>query len=199
MIMIFLWIILAFVLLITFILLLRVRLVFDYHQKHTITLCILWFRFDGNQLINSFAGKSGKKKKNEKDRQIGRQQKNRKQKPTGDLLGFIEFLGHIASVLGSTLKDYLSKTRVCLKELCVSIGTDDAARTALLCSSAVQAANGLCAVLQRYSKFSFDSKNLNISPNFTSEESKFSIHLVLSSSIFHLIGVYLRANMRFFN
>ena len=197
--MIFLWIILALILLVVFVLLLRVRLIFDFHEKATITIQILWFRFDANQLIDKFLTKDNS---NTQDTNVKQSksavQKKRNNRP-GDLLGFIEFLLHIADVLSGALKDYLSKTKVYLKELHVSIGTDDAARTALACSGAVQAANGLCAVLQHYSKFRCDPDNLSISPDFLSDKSKFSLHLTLSSTIVHLIGVYLRANMRFFD
>lgn len=197
--MIFLWVLLALILLIAFVLLLRVRFIFDFHEKPTITIRILWFRFDANQLINKFLSKDETKSQNTKAKQKKSPEQEKTNKRSGDLLGFIEFLLHIADVLGGALKDYLSKTDVYLKELHVSIGTDDAARTALACSGAVQAANGLCAVLQHYSKFSCDSDHLSISPDFLSDKSKFSLHLVLTSTVVHLIGVYLRANMRFFD
>ena len=197
--MIFLWIILALILLIAFVLLLRVRLIFDFHGKPTITIQILWFRLNANQLINKFLTEDETKSRNTKAKQKKSADREKQNNRSADLFGFIEFLLHIADVLGGALKDYLSKTNVYLKELHVSIGTDDAARTALACSGAIQAANGLCAALQHYSNFSCDSDHLSISPDFLSEKSKFSLHLVLSSTVVHLIGVYLRANMRFFD
>ena len=84
-----------------------------------------------------------------------------------------------------------------LKELHVSIGTDDAAKTALLCGSAIQGANVLCALLQRFSNFRFDNRNLSISPNFTEEKTKLSIDLDLSTRVFDIIVVILRAYFRF--
>lgn len=197
--MILLWILLTLLLFVAFILFFRIHLIFDFHEKPRIVIRFLCFRIDGNQLINMFRAKEKTKDKSTKPKQKNPPEISKKSKGSGDLLGFVDFLLHIASVLGGSMKDYLSRTKVHLKELHVSIGTDDAARTALLCSSAIQAANGLCAVLQHYSKFTCDNKNLSISPDFLSDKSKCSLHLVLSSTIIHLIGVYLRANMRFFN
>ena len=197
--MIVFWILLALLLFISFVLFLRIHLIFDFHEKPKVAIRVLCFRIDGNELISKFLSQDDKNGKNAKAKKKNAPEKSKSSRGSGDLLGFVDFLLHVASVLGGTLKDYFSNTKVHLKELHISIGTDDAARTALLCSSAVQAANGLCAVLQHYSKFTCDNKNLSISPDFLSDKSKFSLRLVLSSTVIHLIGVYLRANMRFFN
>ena len=197
--MIFLWILLGFLLLVILTCLLPVRLIFDYHCTPRITLKILFFSFDGIDLVKRFLSKDKKEDdKLKNDKQAEKSQKSQ-QKKSGDLLGFVEFLLHVTDVFTATLGDFFSKARVNLKELHVSLGTDDAAKTAMLSCSVIQAANALCAVLQRYSHFRWNSNNLSISPNFTSDKSKFALNLVISSSLIHILAVFLRANMRFFD
>lgn len=197
--MIFLWILLGFLLLVILTCLLPVRLIFDYHCTPRITLKILFFSFDGIDFVKRFLSKDKKEDdKLKNDKQAEKSQKSQ-QKKSGDLLGFVEFLLHVTDVFTATLGDFFSKARVNLKELHVSLGTDDAAKTAMLSCNVIQAANALCAVLQRYSHFRWNSNNLSISPNFTSDKSKFALNLVISSSLIHIFAVFLRANMRFFD
>lgn len=195
--MIFLWIFLVLVAIVLFLLLLPINLVFDFHENAQVYLRILWIRLDSKKFIDSFFSEKQNKDSGLKPKRAKSSEKGRKKSPY-DLMGFAEFLIHITGVLGSTLRDFFSKSKVHLKELQVSVGTDDAAKTALLCSTVIQAANGLCALLYENSHLVCDSDHLSISPDFTSESSRFSLHLVLSCPVIHLIGVYLRANIRFF-
>ena len=181
-----------------FVLLLPIHLIFDFRKEARIRLRVLFFTFEGEKIRKGFLTSEDKKSKKEVTKKAKPVEKQKKSKRPTDLLGFAEFLVHIASVLGGALKDFLSKSKVNLKELYVSIGTDDAARTALLCSGVIQAANGLFALLQQHSNFVWNQEKLSITPDFLSDKSKVSLHLDLSSSVYHLIGVYLRANIRFF-
>ena len=197
--MIFLWILLIVALLIAAILTMRVNLIFDFREKQSVYLRILFFRFDSNRFIDRFLSNDKKSGTNASEEINKKQENTMKKNKSSDPSDFIDFLFHLTEVIGSALQDLFSRAKVDLKELHVLIGTEDAANTALLCSSAAQAANGLCAVLQHFSRFRCNSKNLSISPNFTSAESNFSLHLVLSCPVIHLVGVYLRANSQFFN
>ncbi len=197
--MIVLWILLAVAILLVLLAFLHIYLIFDYHTEPKITLRVLCFRFDGIDFVKKFLMKDRKDAGLPEKEPQKSQNQSQKKNASGDMLGFVEFLLHLTEVIHSTVNDFFSKAIVNLKELHISLGTDDAAKTALLSCGVIQAANGLCAVLQRVSKFRCSSKNLSITPNYTSEESKFSLHLVISCTLIHLISVYIRTNMRFFD
>lgn len=191
--MIVFWIVFAFVLLILSILFMPIHLICRYPAKSNFSFRILCFRFDGVELFKKIFTKN-----EAKDTDPKTVQKGKKNDRSADLFGFLEFLLHLTDVIRSTILEFFSKAKVNLKELRISVGTDDAARTALLSCSVTQAANGLCAALQHFSKFRCNSKKLSIAPDFTSEKSDFSLHLDISCTVIHMIRVYLHANMRFF-
>lgn len=192
--MIVLYVLLALVLLVFAVLFVNVHFVFLYREKGKITLRILFFSFDAKKLYQPFTKKEQSASETEPKAD---DQKTRKSR-SFDPVGFAEFLVHVTRVISLAVKESFEKIKIDLKELHVSIGTDDAAKTALTAGAAIQAANDLCAVLQHFSNFRCDNRNLSVSPDFTSENSRFSIHLDLSIKLIHLIGVYLRAYTRFF-
>lgn len=193
--MIFLWIFLVFVLLILLLLFMPIHLICRYPSESVVSIRVLCFRFDGAELLEKLFNKNetadtkpkpaNKKKRNITD-------------PSPDLVGFLEFILHLTDVIRSSLAVFFSRAKVNLKELRISVGTEDAAKTALLSTGVAQAANGLCAALQHFSNFRCNSKNLSIAPNFTSEDSVFSLHLDISCTVIHIIRVYLHTNLRFF-
>ncbi len=195
--MIVLYILLAIVALLLFLLFLDVHLIFSYNEKATVTLKILFFRFDGIELFKKFSDQK-ESTSDEKQNKKELQKENQKSARKGDFLGFCEFLVRIGRIIGLAVKEHFSKMKINLKELRVSIGTEDAAKTALATGGAIAAANGLCALLQRFSNFRCDNRKLSISPDFTSDQSSFRIHLILTSKIVHLIGIIFRSYLRFF-
>ena len=193
--MIALSILLALLALILFILFVNIHVIFTYGEGAKVTVRVLFFRFDGMKLFRRFTKEKSKPKKNANVEQKSGEPKAKKR---ADPLGFVEFLLRIGRIIGRALEEHFSKMKIYLKELHVSIGSSDAAETALLYGGAIQAANGLCALLQHYSHFRCDNRNLVIAPDFTSEKSRFSIHLDLTVKSFHIIGVLLRAYFRLF-
>lgn len=194
--MIVFWILLVLFLLLLFVFTLKVHLIFDFHQKLTVTLKILWLRFDGYQLLE----KLGQRKDDQNKTSSKSSNTRQKGKKNGkvDLIGFAEFLGHLAKVITLGLKEFLAKSTVDLKELIVTIGSDDAAETALITGAVMQGANGLCAALQHFSKFRCDNRKLSIAPDFTSEKSSISFHLVMTCKFIDIIGIFFRTYTRFF-
>lgn len=190
--MIALYVLGAILLLILLILFLNVHLIFIYQDQVKVTLQILCFRFDAIELFKSLS-----EKQNEQENKSVMQE-SKKKANKGSLIGFAEFLVRIARVIGFAIKEHLSKLKVDLKELSISIGTEDAATTALVTGGVITAANALCALLQQFSNFRCNNKKCSISPNFTSEKTSFSIHLKLTSRIVSLIGVIFRSYFRLF-
>jgi len=195
--MIFLYVFLAVLVLVLTALFINVHLVFLYREKEKVRLRVLFFSFDAIKLYNRYAEKKKKNKIPDPQRKSV-ETKEEIKKQGFDPVGFAEFLLHITRVISLAVKESLESMKINLKELIVSVGTDDAAKTALTAGVAIQAANGLCAVLQHFSNFRCDNRRLAISPDFTSEKSRFSIHLDLSIKPIQLIGVLLRSYTRFF-
>lgn len=191
--MIFLYVLLAIFLFVLFVLTRNVHLIFIYNENVSVTLRILCFRFDALQLFQKISEKKEPEKK-ESMKKIEPKSKTKK----GSFIGFTEFLVRIARVIGLAIKEHFAKLKVYLKELNVSIGTEDAATTALVTGGVITAANGLCALLRQFSHFRCNNQKCFISPNFTSEKSSFSIHLKLSTKIISLIGVIFRSYFRLF-
>ncbi len=188
------WIILL-VLLVLFALffLINVRLVFLCDDKLKVFVKFLFFRIDAFEFFHELSERTDNKEElNTKKRKIADKEKKI------DIAGFVRFLGHLIVVIRDTLLDYLGHSSVNLKELTFVIGTQDAAQTALLTGSAIQLANALCALLQHFSYFTCDNNHLMIGPDFTADQSRFSLHLELKTKLFRLIAVVHRANLRFF-
>lgn len=195
--MIALWILLAILAILLFFLFMPVHIVFQYRDKATVILKVLFLRFDGMELFRKLIAKDEEGLDVPKRKSDVKASKS-KGKKKADPLGFVEFLIHIGKVISLALKEHFRRARVDLKELYVSIGTDDAAKTALIYGGSIQAANALCVLLQRFTKFRCNNKNLVIAPDFTSEKSRFSIHLDMTVRLFFVLGVLFRAYFRFF-
>jgi len=174
-------------------------LIFRYENGAVILLKILFIRMDAKKLVRKLLKKNdGSTPREEQETSEKQEETAEKKKRKADLLGFSEFLLHIADVVRLAVQEHLSHMKIHLKMLNVEIGTDDAAKTALTCAGVISAANVLCALLGHFSNLRFDNENLRIAPDFTSEKSRFAIHLVLTSKPIHIIAVLLRAYFRFF-
>jgi hypothetical protein len=191
--MIILYVLAAIFLVILFLLTLNVHLIFIYNEEVKVTLQILCFRFDAISLFKKISEKG-----EDKEESLPVADESKQKRGKGNLAGFAQFLVRIARVIGLAIKEHFSKLKVDLKELSVSIGTDDAAKTALVTGGVIAAANGLCELLRQFSHFRCNNKKCFISPNFASEKSTFSIHLKLTTRIVSLIGVFFRSYFRLF-
>ena len=192
----FLIVFLVLVSIVAFLLFVNVHLIFCYENKAEVTLRILFFRFDAIRLFRRFT--SDKKAPSEEPLAEESVPSKGSKKRKGSPLDFAEFLLEIGKIIALAIKEHFERMKVYLKMLYVEIGSDDAAKTACLYGAAIQAANALCVLLQHFSNFRCDNERLLICPNFTSEESKLSIHLDLCVKPIHLIGILIRSYFRFF-
>jgi len=197
--MIFLYVLLGLValLLLLFVLLLvPARLVITYHGKPKTEIRYLFFRFDVKELIERFGSDDGNGAEQSKPKTLP---KNSAKQKKGDLLGFISFIGKVTQTIALAVKEQLERSKVYLKEFTLVLGTDDAAKTAMLFGAATTAANSLCAVLGRFTRLYCNNDRLLIAPDFSSDKTTFSVHLELHFRFLHLIGVILRAQSRLFD
>lgn len=196
--MIFLYVLLGFVALLLFLfllLLIPARLVITYHGEPCAEIRYLFFRFDVKDLIEKFGSDDGKEAEQSRKKTVP---ENRSQQKKGDLQGFISFVGKVTRTIALAVKEQLERSKVYLKEFNLVLGTDDAAKTAMLYGVATTAANGLYAVLGRFTQLCCNQEKLIIAPDFTSDKTRFSIHLEIHFKFLHLIGVILRAQSRLY-
>lgn len=191
--MIFLYILLFLAAFIVFLLTVNIHFIFIYREKATVTVRVLFFRFDALRLYDRYTKKRKKKKPQQKTKPASSSKKQ-----TNDPLGFVEFLVRIIRIAHSAFIEHLAKTKIHLKELIVLIATEDAAKTALIQAPVVNAANMLLVLLQRYSRFRCDGKRIAIIPDFTSEETRFSLHLDVTVKPIHIIAVLIRFYFQLF-
>jgi hypothetical protein len=107
--------------------------------------------------------------------------------PLSDQLSFaLEFI-RVA------LKRTLSHARIYVNRLVLTIGSDDAAKTALLCGTAKTALGALCELLDSYSHLRIrQSDRFGVIPDFTSEHSQAQINIVARLWLWQILDIEFR-------
>lgn len=193
--MIFLYLFLALLALILFVLFVNVHLSLQYDGEPRATVRVLFIKVDALDLAKYLGGEKKEKKKKTKRKEP--QEKKPKKKAKGSLTDFLDFISLITRIVTRAVSDLLRKLRINLKEFELRFTAGEADQTALVYGGAIQAANALFALLARFSHFRWNDKKLTLSPDFTGESNTFRIHLVLTTKPVHLIAIALRAFFTF--
>ena len=115
----------------------NLHVVFRYDEKAKVTLRILFISIDGMKLFQHLTKEN--KNKSADVRSVDSAPSNEEStKKKGSVLGFLDFLLRITDVISYAVSEHLKRMKVRLKMLHVSVGTSDAAHTALLYGAAVQ-------------------------------------------------------------
>lgn len=111
----------------------------------------------------------------------------KKTAPLSDQLSFaLEFI-RVA------LKRTLAHARIYVNHLVLTIGSDDAAKTALLCGTSKTALSALCELLDTYSHLHIRHPNrLGIVPDFTSEHSQAQVNIVARLWLWQILDIEFR-------
>ena len=169
------------------------HVVFMYREKASVRIRCLFLSLNALKLFEKISSASAKKDTKKKKSPPAKDTPLPKEKKKASPIGFVEFLGRIIRILSEAVRDLFSVMHIHLKELCVVVSTDDAAKTALCYGGAVQAGYTLLALAQRFSHFHCRSDKLFLSPSFTGEGSRFFIHLDVSVRPIQLIPIVFRA------
>ncbi len=118
-----------------------------------------------------------------------------KPKPKRDILGLVKLISKLAVAV---LKKFPKHFRVKIVQYEISIGTDDAAKTALLYGAVTGLSANLFALLRKATKFRIKrGAPVNVYVSFLSEKSEAKVILDLSITIWGALVMAMAAGMAF--
>lgn len=132
--------------------------------------------------------KKKKKKKAAKKEQTKKATPKKREITAHDV---IDMLRSAAEVFGELLSKLRRRMKILLIKLNVKIGTDEAAKTAVIYGAAANACDELLEIMRRYTKFREKSGAVNVEADFTSEKTDFDAEAELSASVIGIFGVLL--------
>ena len=107
-----------------------------------------------------------------------------------------ENLEMIMALLKKLYRETRGKIGIRFRRMYISVGSDDAAKTALLCSAISIALEPLLLFIDRNSNLhGMKNADIDISPDYLSEEIKYDIKLAFSMSLGSFIYVLLRSGI----
>ena len=183
---VFCYILAILLLLILLILFLPVFCRIIYREKLTVYLEILCFRF---RLYPERAKKTRNlKKKAKKKTSVPHPQKSASP---------FSQIGLILSIAKEQYPHVLSAATLRLKRLRMTIGGEDAAKTALLYGEASLALSAFLELLHGFCKFSEDKGAVSLTPDFLNEGTSLDAVLLLHTNLFRVISLGLRLSFAF--
>ncbi len=129
-----------------------------------------------------------KKKKAEKKEQTKKSTPKKREMTAHDA---IDILRSAAEVFGELLSKLRRRMKILLIKLNVKIGTDEAAKTAVIYGAAANACDELLEIMRRFTKFRENSGAVIITADFASEKTDFDAEAELSASVIGIFGVLL--------
>ncbi|MBP5289573.1 MAG: hypothetical protein J6Z79_06865 [Clostridia bacterium] len=196
--MIALYVVLGILALVALVLFINVHLVFVYEGEPRAYIRVLFIKLNALKLADKLGGdKKPEKKKKEKREEAKPKEDQTKKKDKGSISDFLDFISLIARIATRAIKDLFRHLHIRLRAFEIRFGAGDADKTALYYGAAIQAANGLFALLRHFTDFKWNNDRLILAPDFTGEHSVFRIRLDLYIKPVFLITLALRALMTF--
>lgn len=91
------------------------------------------------------------------------------------------FITDIYDILSIIVGKFSKRVKINIKECDISLGTDNAAKTAILYGGVCAGINTLLSLLVQFTNYDDrDTENINVVPNFTSDKTNFNIYLRVS-------------------
>ena len=191
--MIFLYILLGVIALICLILFINVHLVLIYDQGAKAYIRVLFFKISAKKLVKKLSGEKKENKLAKQAQTVEKQEVTKQKKTKGSISDFLEFISLIAKIIKRALKDLFRHLHINLKSMEIRFTAGDADKTALAYGASIQAANGLFALLQRFTHVKWNDSKLILAPDFTGENNVFNVHLDLRIKPVFLLSMALRA------
>ena len=186
----FAWIIIGILLLIALfilvLLLARVQLVISYKNDFSVHAKLLFLKFK----LYPEKEKPKKKPKKKVPTPTKAPPKKVEQKKKGDIL---PKLFEYRKVIISIVKEFATKVHFKFVKINIKIATDDAAKTALAYSGAVQGVSYLVSFLENYSNVDITkNSSINVYTDFLSEESELDGSVYIYTRVFNAFPVLMR-------
>lgn len=132
-----------------------------------------------------------KKEKAEKKQAIAKGEVKKEKKTPGEILDIVSL---VCDLVKKVVSRFFGHLRIKLTRIKIKIGTGDAAATALTYGAVTQGINLLFPLLDGMKQVKFPKgDNIDITPDFTAEESEIDICISFSLRVWHLFHVALTA------
>lgn len=128
-----------------------------------------------------------KKKKKTQKKEKPRKEPTKKREITADEV--MEIISTAADVLVELLGKLRRRMKIFLIKLNIKVGTEEAAKTAVVYGAVANACDELLEIMRRFTKFRENSGAVIITADFASEKTDVDAELELSVSVIGLIGV----------
>lgn len=185
--MIFLYIILVLLFVLLLVLLSDISLIFSYKDKFIFKVRFLCVSLSGSKLIEIIQSRE-KPDSSETVKSKIEPPKEKRKKTFSDIIEIVSF---IASLIKSILGEFLKYAKLKLCKVKISIGTDDCAETALAYGGASSALYTVLEFLDSMMTVKKSYKNIGVIPDYTSDECKVDIKIVLKIKILHLLFAFI--------
>lgn len=187
--MIVLYVLLAIILLISFILLCDISLVFVYKEHFDFKLKFFCFTIKTDKLVDLV---SGSEENTEQKAEIDEKKMslNKKKKSPSDV---IDTVSYIVGLIGFILGKFAQYTRIVLARVKISIGTEDCSETALIYGAVSSALYTALEYFDSFLTVKKSYKNIGVVPDFTSESCRIDMKIILKIKIIHLLLIIISA------
>ncbi len=180
--MIFLYVILAVLLLVIFILLVDLSLVFEYKEEFKFKIKIFCFTLSGEKIIKLAEAREENSDKTQPPQKLTNNSK--KKKTPSDILDLISY---ISGIIRAVLGEFVRYARLKLGDVKISIGTEDPASTALIYGVVSSGLYTALEFLDSFMTVKKNYKNIGVVPDFTSDECRIRLKVILKLKIIHLL------------
>lgn len=180
--MLFLWILLAVVLLLVFILFVNVNLIIEHKEEFRFFVRVLFVKINLEQFKKKKSTDMTVEKKNKEPIPQTEEKSKKKNKKS-----VFEFLSFVADIIKSILKNFAKYAKIKLCYANISVASDDAAKTAMLYGIVCQGLYYVTELLTHFTKFKKNYKKIKVVSDFTSEEIKYDFKLVITLKPVHLL------------
>ena len=188
--MIFLWIFLGILMLLSLLSLLKANLILEYREDVSLTLRILCFRYP---LYPSQKKKVRPQKQKKKPKKQDKKQPSTKEAPKKEK-GILEKLGTLRELLSVLLERTLGHLRIRTARIRLRVATGDAASTAVLFGAVNGAVSLLLETLDHFDKLEISrGDEIEILPDYLAEKTTADIRLLFTLRVWHILDILLKA------
>ncbi len=138
--------------------------------------------------------KRAEKEAEKKERREAKAAAKKKKKKLGDAHKIIDILHLAISIIGHLRHRFLKHLRIKFARIRITVGTEDAATTAVIYGAVTQSINILFPLLEDIKNFKFPTEeDLQINADFTAEESVIDLKISLCVRIIHVLHFAIRS------
>ena len=134
-----------------------------------------------------------KKEKNKKPKEQKKKEKPKKEQ-TNDFSNILSQMKELTDILKKLLVKLKKRLHITLKKLKITVGSDEAAKTAMIYGAVCVACDELLETMKRFLKFKIQGDNaVGVNADFTSEKTSADTDVEFSMSVISALSIVLPA------